>query len=501
MGEPRVVLENVTKRFGAIAAVCEASVQFDAGQIHALVGENGAGKSTLLHIAAGLHAPDSGSVRVGTQPFDHPSPRAALERGIGLVHQHFMSVEAFSALDNILLGAEPTLTMGRLDIGRARALALACMKRVGLDVDLDACVSSLGVGERQTIEIIRVLVRGARTILLDEPTAVLSPAQVTRLFSVLRKLADDGAAVVVVSHRIVEVMEHCDCVTVMRKGRTIAGYLVSDTSAGQIATDIMGQEPPAPIDRPQTPQSDRVVLGVEGLWVAAVTGERRALEDVSLAVHEGRIVGVAGVEGNGQHELVHALAGLCPVSRGRVRVGDAEVTGFAPARRREVGLFVVHADRHREGLMLDASVGDNLVLGDLGKVDEVSAIGRRLEKFQIVPADARACVRKLSGGNQQKVVMARALDRDLRAVVLAHPTRGVDLGAARAIHEAICETARRGVGVLVFSADLAELRALCHEVLVMVRGRIVARMTPDCTEDQFGRAMLGLGGSGAPSIV
>jgi simple sugar transport system ATP-binding protein len=484
-------LRSVTKRFGAVAAVREASVRFEPGRVHALVGENGAGKSTLLGLAGGEHAPDDGSVHVDGSPLVPATPAEAARRGVGFVHQHFMLVEAFSALENIVLGAEPMRSLGRLDLGEARRRAREVLAGAGLELDLEAPVDRLGVGERQRLEIARVLYRGARTLLLDEPTAVLTPGQARALLGTLRELVRAGSAVVLVTHRIAEVIEHCDQVTVMRRGSVVARRRVADTSEAELARDVMGREPPPPIARPRAPREPSVVLSVESLSVAGQRAGRLAVDGVSFEVGEGRIVGVAGVEGNGQRELVRAIAGLLGSSAGRVRLDGRDLGGLDTGARRALGLAVVHEDRHRDGLLLEAPVGDNLVLGDLGALPEEPAVRRRIERFGVMPPEPARRARDLSGGNQQKVVTARALDRKVRAAVLAQPTRGVDLGAARAIHEAILETARGGAAVLVVSADLAELRALCHELIVIARGRIVARLSPDAPDDQFGRAMLG----------
>ena len=491
MSDLAVRIDNATRRFGAVVAVHEASISFHRGRIHAVIGENGAGKSTLLGLAGGAFPANAGSVLVEGTPLDPASPAEATRRGVGFVHQHFMLVDAFTALENIMLGAEPTLSFGRIDPDRTRAAAQAAMTKLELPIDLDARVADLGVGARQNLEIVRVLVRGATTVLLDEPTAVLTPAQADRLFASLRNMAREGACVVVVTHRIAEVIRHCDDVTVMRRGRVLSTQAVSSTDARALTRAIMGAEPPPPIERPASSESEEPSLEVRHLSRGGLHAGRPILSNVSLVVPRGRILGIAGVEGNGQRELVRAIAGLDSIESGSVRLGGRDVTSMSVAARRAAGLSVVHDDRHREGLMLDGSVWDNLVLGDLASLhDEPATVTRRIERFGIVPNDPSVPARGLSGGNQQKLVVARALGREVRAAVLAQPTRGVDLGAARAIHEAICRTAEQGAGVLVVSADLGELRAICHEVLVIARGKITAALSPDATDEAFGRAML-----------
>jgi simple sugar transport system ATP-binding protein len=404
-----------------------------------------------------------------------------------------MLVEAFSALENIILGAEPVGPGGRLDRAQARARADEVLREAGLELDLDAAVDRLGVGERQTLEIVRVLYRGARIILLDEPTAVLTPTQSDALYATLRKLASDGAAIAVVTHRLSEVLGFCDDVTVMRRGKVVSFCPVSDTTEQALTREIMGREPPAPMKRLELAAGSRTRLAVRGLCVAGQRQGRLAVEDVSFEVCGGEVIGLAGVEGNGQQELVQALAGLVRASSGTIVLDGNPVTSLGVAERRALGLAVMHADRQREGLLLEASVSDNLVLGDLGKIDEAPSVARRIERFGVVPPEPARLARQLSGGNQQKVITARVLDRPLVAMVLAQPTRGVDLGAARTIHEAILQAVRGGAGALILSADLAELRALCHRVHVIARGRLVATLSPEASDETYGRAMLGAG--------
>ena len=497
MKGPTLELEAVSRRFGDFLAVDRASVKIGPGAIHAVVGENGAGKSTLMKMAAGVIAPSSGSVRIDGELLDPQTPAEAIGRGVGMVHQHFMLVGAFRAIENVILGGEPVTSFGRLDLARAAARAEQIMKSAGLAVPLDAPTSQLTVGERQRLEILRVLYRGARALLLDEPTAVLSPIEAEDLYGTLRRLADDGASIAVVTHRLDEVARHADHVTVMRRGRVVLE--APQDRAAPLGTDeltraIMGGAPPPPFAPPPLASDAGVVLAVEALTVTDASG-RRVLDGVDLEVRAGEIVGVAGVEGNGQRELVRALAGLPPRARGSVRVAGRELAAEVRGRRGALG--VVHEDRHEDGLLLDASVGDNLVLGDIGDgpIDEPATIARRIERFGVEPPSAARLAGELSGGNQQKIVIARALDR-LRdagseaAAILAQPTRGVDVGAAAVIHRAIGQAAASGMAMLVISADLAELRRLCHRIVVMRRGKMVASLGRDASETEIGRAML-----------
>ena len=501
MNGPRIELVSVSRRFGEVLAVDAATVAIGPGAIHAVVGENGAGKSTLLKMAAGVLAPSSGEVLVDGRALAPATPAEAIRRGVGMVHQHFMLVGAFRALENVILGGEPTSALGRLDLAAATARAETIMKDAGLAVRLTALTSSLTVGERQRLEILRVLYRGARAVLLDEPTAVLSPLEADELYAMLRKLADGGATVAVVTHRLDEVSRHADHITVMRQGRVVLSRpqdRMSPPSADELTSAIMGGAPPAPFAPPALDPGAPVVLGVSELRLAGASG-RPLLDGVELSVRAGEIVGVAGVEGNGQRELVRVIAGLEPRAVGRVSIAGRDLDG-ARVRDRRPLLGVVHEDRHAEGLLLDASVGDNLVLGDLGDagvLDEPATIARRLDAFGIEPRSPARLAGELSGGNQQKIVIARALDRlrgagSKAAVVLAQPTRGVDVGAAAVIHRAIGAAAAAGIAVLVLSADLAELRRIAHRIVVMRGGRIVADLPPDASETVIGRAMLGV---------
>ncbi|MCL2824653.1 MAG: ATP-binding cassette domain-containing protein [Polyangiaceae bacterium] len=488
---PRLELVDVSKSFGNVFAVRGACAKFEPGSICAIVGENGAGKSTLISIASGAIVPNSGRVLVGDSPLVPHTSREAIRRGIGFVHQHFMLVEAFSALENIVLGHEPMGFGGVMDMRTGRSNAEAAMRDLGLSLNLDARVSDMGVGERQSLEIVRVLVRGARIIFLDEPTALLTSEQAKGLHQTLRRMADSGACIVVVTHRLSEVFSYCDHVVVVRRGLIVSSRHVSDTSMVEITRDIMGCDPPAPMERPVCNGDSAVGLELRGIRVSGVSHGRNAIEDISISVRSGWIIGIAGVDGNGQREFVSAIAGTVRIAGGQVMLCGRDITTLTVAERRAAGLSVVHEDRHLDGLMLDVCVSDNLVLGDLMQTKaEAELASSRIGAYGIVPSDPGALARSLSGGNQQKVVIARALDRRLVSVVLSQPTRGVDLGAARRIHCGIFDAARGGAAVVVVSADLSELRAICHEIYVISRGRLVGVFSPDAPEAEFGKAML-----------
>ena len=507
---------GVSIRYGDIVAVRPASVNFRSGLIHAVCGENGAGTSTLLKIVAGMVVPDTGHVEAFGSRLAPHTPREAISRGIGMVLQHFALVPVFTALENIVLGAEAVLAFGVLDESAARRRAEAVGTDLGVDLHLDATVSALGVGDRQRLEIARALYRDAKLLILDEPTAVLTKSEVEALYATLRRLADAGTGVVVVTHKMDEVRDYADEVTVMRRGEVLftrtldrSGAAGGASGASSKNLDAQVEEVTAAImgvDR-TTSAAERtaaaaaaanakaaagagggggtdVVLALEGVSLG------RALADVSFAVHAGEIVGVAGVEGNGQRELVAVLARDSTPDRG-------EVKGAMPA--------VIREDRQLEGLVLDATLRDNLVLGELGSfagklglldLEALESEARTRMARSGADADIDRAARTLSGGNQQKIVVARALARLGRtrstALVAAQPTRGVDLRASDDIHARLREAAANGAGVLVLSSDLAELRALCNRILVLARGRIVADLPPTTSDAEFGRRMLGI---------
>lgn len=517
---PRIELHGVSREFGAVTAVRNLNLTLEPGRMHAIIGENGAGKSTVLKVIAGLLVPSAGTVTVNGESLPVGSPAASLARGIGMVHQHFMLFEPFTALENVMLGAEPVrhsvlarvpvlgwlARHGTLDLKAARTKAQALAAEAGLEVDLDARVATLSVGEKQRLEILRILYRGARALLLDEPTAVLSPIEVSELYATLRRLVERGHTIAVVTHRLDEVARFADEVTAMRHGERVLGErLQPDVKAAavelipRLTRAVMGGEVPAITLKSALAVAAETVLELQNVSVAGVGAKR--LHAVSMSVRSGEIVGLAGIEGNGQRELATALAGLSPLSAGVILLDGSTPFGGqrdGASRVREArsrGLVTVLDDRHHDELLLEATVGDNLVLGDLDQVAERAARERRMLRFAVEPSDPSGLARHLSGGNQQKLVMARALDRKLRALVLGQPTRGVDVGTARIIHDAIIAVAAAGAALVVISADLNELRQLCHRILVLREGRIVAEFPPSASDETMGRAMLGVAGS------
>jgi len=480
---PAIELCGVSKRYGPVVAADAVDLAIDAGSIHAVVGENGAGKSTLMKLAYGQVSCDAGQVRLKGKDVSAAghSPARSIGAGVGMVHQHFALVGPFSVVENLVLGREP-VKRGLVDLERAAAELRELATRFGFDVDPWARCEDLSVGEQQRVEILKVLWQGCDVLILDEPTAVLTPAEVRELFAVLRSLVADGATVVIVTHKLDEVVAIADAVTVMRRGQVVE-RMAGELSVEAIARAMVGRPVLLEVARaPAEPGDD--VLEVDSLVVRGSAG-RAAVNEVSFSVRAGEVFGIAGVEGNGQTELLEALVGLRPVARGAVKLVGTDITDAPVALRNDCGLAHVAEDRHARGLVLSMSIAENLAVG---RQRELSAgrflprmngaaigdlAGRSIEDFDIRPGDADATVAGLSGGNQQKVVVAREITRPgLSLLVCAQPTRGVDIGAIELIHRRIVAARDAGAAVLLVSAELSEIRSLSDRVAVLYRGRI-----------------------------
>src|SRR6266404_4972169 len=503
---PAIRMQGVDKSFGAIRANRGASLEVLPGEIHALVGENGAGKSTLMRILGGLMKPDAGNVEVNGRDVTGWSTNEAIAAGIGIVHQHFMLVPTLSVAENLVLGCEPKTRGIVLDYKRAADDVRKLSNETGLVIAPERLISDLSVGEAQRVEILKVLFRGARILVLDEPTAVLSPPEVRELWTVLRRLRENGATIVLITHRLDEVVELSDTITVMRAGQTVARIKTSNTTPTEIARLMVGREVSLsagkrvqPIARPAGPQPDQG-LEVRNL---SVTGSRgiRVIDDVSFSVKPGEILGIAGVEGNGQTELIEALAGLRSVFAGDILIDGIDITRRTVAQRHDAGLSHIPEDRHRRGLILEYTVANNLILGvqkyfssngviDRGRVMENAM--REITSFDIRQPNPLLAARALSGGNQQKVVVAREMGRGFSVLLASQPTRGVDVGAIEFIHQQLLNARAQGKGILLVSAELNEVLALSDRIAVMYRGKFATVMpAADASEEVLGEYMIG----------
>ncbi|MEP6904557.1 MAG: ABC transporter ATP-binding protein [Gemmatimonadales bacterium] len=506
-------MEGIDKSFGPVQANRAASLEVMPGEIHALVGENGAGKSTLMRILGGLMRPDAGTLRVNGRDVTGWSTNDAIAAGIGVVHQHFMLVPTLTVAENIVLGHEP-IKNGMFDEAKAIADVTALSKETGLAVPADRKVSELSVGEAQRVEILKTLFRGAKILVLDEPTAVLSPPEVKELWTVLRRLRDAGGTIVLITHRLDEVMDLSETITVMRAGQTIERLKTSATNPGEIARAMVGREvalmsrqleefgegKPAGTDTTHSPNDFSHALEVTNL---VVTGSRntRVVDGISFAIQPGEILGIAGVEGNGQTELIEAIAGLRKSVSGNIRIAGHDVTDADVAERRAKGLSHIPEDRHRRGLILDYSIADNLMLGLQGEfssrgvldADRVAENAKKqIEEFDIRPPSPELPARSLSGGNQQKVVIAREMGQDFTVLLASQPTRGVDVGAIEFIHERLRAARAADKAILLVSAELNEVLALADRVAVMYRGRFAVVMrSAEATEEVLGEYMIG----------
>ena len=496
-----VELVGIWKRFPGVIANRDINLSAAPGTIHAIVGENGSGKSTLMKTLYGMHRPDEGTISINGTIESFRSPTDAIAAGVGMVHQHFMLADNLSALENIILGAEPT-RRGVIDYAGARQRLGELQKAYGIDLDLDAIVENLGVGERQRVEILKVLYRGARILILDEPTAVLVPQEVDELFGNLKHLVAEGVTILFISHKLDEVLAISDEITVIRDGHTVATVLPADVDKRRLGELMVGSELPTP-DTQESTVTDVVELEVVGLTARDDETDRVVVDDVSFTIHQGEILGIAGIEGNGQFELVEALLGLRPISSGVVELSGSDLAHLGVRERRHAGIGYIPFDRHREGLMLAAPLWENMILGhdDTSRFSSGPWINARhakdecdeaIERFDVSTPGCGVPAYALSGGNQQKLIAAREMTAGPTLLIAAHPTRGVDIGAQAAIWDELRRARASGLAVLLISADLDELIGLSDNLLVMFRGQISARLDPaTATPEQLGLYMTG----------
>jgi len=502
-----VELHGITKRFPGVVANKDIEITVKRGTVHAIVGENGAGKSTLMKILYGVQQPDEGTIAINGTELVLKSPTDAIRAGIGMVFQHFMLADNLTVLENVVLGAERLHGIG----DRARAQISSISKAYGLGVDPDDLVADLGVGRRQRVEILKVLYRGARILILDEPTAVLVPQEVTELFDNLRDLKAEGLTVIFISHKLDEVLSVADEITVIRRGTTVSTVEPASINAHQLAELMVGSELPSPTTEEST-VTDRAVLTVERVTLDGAPGNRRILDDVSLTIHAGEVVGIAGVEGNGQAELVEVIIGMRESTSGVITLEGVDISDWQVREIREAGVGFIPEDRHRHGMLLESPLWENVILGHQTQEPNVSG-GGALINARAAKQDALQIVREydvrtpsifvtgesLSGGNQQKLIIGREMSHHPKVLLAAHPTRGVDVGAQAAIWDHIKRARRDGLAVLLISADLEELVGLSDTVRVILRGVLSEDFDPDTvTTQELGAAMTGAGGVTTP---
>ncbi len=496
-------LRDITKRFPGVVANDRVNLTVERGEIVALLGENGAGKTTLMNILYGLYRPDEGEIMVDDQPLPLASPADAIAAGIGMVHQHFMLVPVFTVAENVILGNEPAGATGWLDRRSAERAVREISEQFNLDVDPDAMVEDLPVGVQQRVEIIKVLHRHAEYLVFDEPTAVLTPPEVEEFFQILDGLRREGKGIVFISHKLHEALELADRIVVMRGGRTVAEVRPDEVDEPKLAELMVGRPVSLTVDKTEAEPTD-VVLEVQRLSVRD-DREQMAVRDISFAVRSGEIVGIAGVQGNGQSELVEALTGLRPPAAGTVHIGGHDTTEQTPRGVHDTGVAHVPEDRQHMGLIMGFPVYENIVLDSYhsdpysGPVQMNWGEARRaaeelVEQYDVRTPSIETMVGSLSGGNQQKVIVAREFARDTRLVIASQPTRGIDVGSIEYIHSRIVEERDAGSAVLIVSSELEEVMALSDRIIVMHEGRIAGEFdAATATTTELGMAMLGSG--------
>ncbi|MER7814131.1 ABC transporter ATP-binding protein [Streptomyces sp. NPDC096153] len=498
---PAVELRGITKRFPGVVANHDIDITIRKGTVHALVGENGAGKSTLMKILYGMQKPDEGTITIDGKQVGFHSPADAIATGIGMVHQHFMLADNLTVLENVVLGGEKLHGIGAKARDRIKEISDA----YGLNIRPDVLVEQLGVADRQRVEILKVLYRGARTLILDEPTAVLVPQEVDALFDNLRELKAEGLTVIFISHKLGEVLSVADDITVIRRGTTVGTADPRTTTPKQLAELMVGSELPSPETREST-VTDVPMLNVDALRLTATDPDgvvREVLDGITFTIHKGEVMGIAGVEGNGQTELIEALMGMRDPDGGVITLDGTDISHAPTRKRREDGIGYIPEDRHRHGLLLESPLWENRILGHVterpnskkGLLDLKAArkdTERIVREYDVRTPGIEVTAASLSGGNQQKLIVGREMSHHPKLLIAAHPTRGVDVGAQAQIWDQIREARREGLAVLLISADLDELIGLSDTLRVMYRGRLVADADPaTITPEELGSAMTG----------
>ena len=483
----KLELRGITKRFPGVVANDNVNLALNTGEVLSLIGENGAGKSTLMSVLYGMYKPDEGDILIDGESQVFTSPADAIAAGIGMVHQHFMLVPVFTVAENVVLGVEPTGALGKLNIDEARRMVREISDKYSLDLDPDAVIEDLPVGVQQRVEIVKVLLRDAKVVVFDEPTAVLTPSEIIEFFEIVKTLVSAGRGVVFITHKLKEALNIADRIAVLRRGKVVGEVDPKTATESQIAEMMVGRPVELTVQKNSASAGD-VVLKVTDLTVLDADG-RTHVENVSFEVRAGEIVGIAGVQGNGQTELVEALTGLRKATGGTISLDGKDLTHSDPRERHQMGMAHIPEDRQRQGLVGGMSVAENLVLtryhddqfshGVMVDWDAANAIADTLiGEYDIRTPNKETGVGTLSGGNQQKVIVARELSRDLRLTIAAQPTRGVDVGSIEYIHSRIVKERDAGTAVLIVSTELDEVMALSDRLLVMYRGKVVAELDP-----------------------
>jgi len=498
----KLELRGITKRFGTLVANDSIDLTVLPGEIHALLGENGAGKSTLMNVLYGLYTADEGQILLDDQPQDFDGPGDAMAAGIGMVHQHFMLIPVFTVAENVALGHEPTKALGALDTAKARQQVLEISERFGFNVDPDALVEDLPVGVQQRVEIIKALSRDAKVLVLDEPTAVLTPQETDELMAIMRQLASSGTSIVFITHKLREVKEVADRITVIRLGKVV-GSASPDASTSELASLMVGREVELTISKADA-KIGAPVLRVEDLAVLDDRGQR-AVDGVSFEVNGGEVLAIAGVQGNGQTELAEVLLGLRSnlSGRGMIELNGKEITDYSVRRRLDSGIGYIPEDRKTDGLVSEFSIAENMMINAsyssrFTKGFNINFPARRkiatelVEQYDVRTPSIETAAGNLSGGNQQKVVVARELSRDVSLLIASQPTRGVDVGSIEFIHEQIIAERDAGKAVLLVSTELDEVLALADRIAVMYRGKIVGIVDPSASREELGKLMAGV---------
>ncbi|NNV01871.1 ABC transporter ATP-binding protein [Brevibacillus sp. MCWH] len=495
-----VEMRGITKRFPGIVANDNINLVVKKGEIHALLGENGAGKSTLMNILFGLYQPDEGEILINGKPVNITSPNVANDLGIGMVHQHFMLVETFTVTENIVLGNEPKNGL-KIDIRRAEKEVEELSRKYGLKVDPTAKIADISVGMQQRVEILKTLYRGADILIFDEPTAVLTPQEIQELIEIMHNLVKEGKTIILITHKLKEIMAVCDAVTIIRRGKVIDSVAVKDTNLDELAAKMVGREVTFKVDK-KPPQPKEVILSVENITAMGNRGVN-ALNGISFEVRAGEILGIAGVDGNGQSELIEVLTGLRKASGGRVLLKGQDITNRLPREISEAGLSHIPEDRHKRGLVLDFTMSENMVLEtyfhprfnkngflDYAAIDKHAS--KLIEEFDVRTPSIHTKARALSGGNQQKAIIAREVDKDPDLLIAAQPTRGLDVGAIEFIHKRLVEQRDKGKAVLLISLELDEVINVSDRIAVIYEGQIVGIVdAKSTTEQELGLMMSG----------